>query len=122
MSSLSLLQTSTWLLAAAAGGGLLMAGLRLSGRPLPPTWLAMAHGLAAASGLALLSFAAFSVGVPRLAEWALGVLLLAALGGAAMNLGFHLKGRPLPVPLMLAHGFAAATGLTLLAVAAYGAG
>jgi len=52
-----------------------------------------------------------------LAQVSLGIFLLTALGGATMFLGFHLKEKPLPIPLMLGHGAAALTAFVLLLVA-----
>ena len=85
---------ATILLAIAAVGGLAMALMRFTGTPRPPTWLAMLHGVLAASGLVLLINAAFTVGVPQMAQVALGLLILAALGGAYINLQFHWKTCP----------------------------
>jgi hypothetical protein len=102
-------------LSLAALGGLVLAGIRLSGRPYPPTWLALGHGGIAATGLCLLIYAAtVSPGIPQLAQIALGVLILAAIGGATLFLGFHLRGKPLPIPIVLGHGLTALTGLVLL--------
>jgi hypothetical protein len=91
-----------------------MAGMRLQGMPRPPTWMAIGHGLIAASGLATLAYFALTVGVPQLAGIALGILVLAALGGAAIFGLFHLAEKPLPIPLVLGHGLIAATGYVLL--------
>ena len=46
----TMLRTAVVLLAITALGGLLMAGLRFSGHPRPPSSIAMLHGLLAASG------------------------------------------------------------------------
>ena len=59
------------LVAITAAGGLAMAGVRLFGDRNPPAWLAMLHGLLAGAGLTLLLFAAFAVGLPQDAWWAL---------------------------------------------------
>jgi hypothetical protein len=115
-----LMQTSAVLFGIAACGGLLMAGMRLSGIPNPPAWLAMAHGVMAAAGLTLLSYAALAIGIPSMSQLALGMFLVAAAGGAAMNLLFHWKHLPLPLPLMLGHAFLAAAGFVLLLVSIYG--
>jgi hypothetical protein len=45
-------------LSLAAIGGLTMLALRLSGSARPPTWLAIGHGAIAATGIALLAYAA----------------------------------------------------------------
>ena len=59
-----MLKTSTVLFAIAALGGAAMAILRFSGKPHPPSWLAMVHGFLAAAALTLLVFAAFTASVP----------------------------------------------------------
>jgi len=116
----SLMQTAAILFGMAAGGGLLMAGMRLSGIPRPPAWLAMGHGLLAAAGLTLLAYAAAAVGIPSMAQLALGLMVTAAIGGAAMNLLFHWKLLPLPIPLMVGHASLAALGFVLLLVSIFG--
>lgn len=109
-----MMMTAALLFGAAALGGLVMAGMRLSGIPRPPAWLAMGHGVVAAAGLTLLLYAALVFGVPIKAQLAVVVLMLAAIGGAAMNLLFHWKLLPLPIPLMLGHALLAVTGVVLL--------
>jgi len=59
------LLTSTVLLAIAAAGGLLMAGMRFVGDRSPPAALAMLHGFLAAAAVSLLLYAAATVGLPR---------------------------------------------------------
>jgi hypothetical protein len=108
--------TAVVVLGLAALGGLTLAGVRLSGTPRPPTWMALGHGAVAAAGLGLLIYAAVAPGIPWLGQVALGVLVLAALGGATLFLGFHLRERPLPIPLVIGHGLIAATGFVLLLV------
>src|SRR5205085_11053773 len=54
-----MLRTAVVLLALTAAGGLLMAGIRFSGRPQPPNWIAMLHGLLAGSGITLVLYPAF---------------------------------------------------------------
>lgn len=100
----------------AALGGITLAGIRLSGKPYPPTWMALGHGVVAASGLGVLIYTAATDGVPTLAQVALGVFVLAALGGATLFLGFHMRGRALPIPLVIGHGLIAATGFVLLLI------
>jgi len=108
---------ATILFALAALGGLTMAVIRLRGAPRPPTWLAMLHGLLAASGLVLLIYVALTTGVPRMAQIAIVLFVLAALGGAYLNLGFHAKSLPLPIPIMLVHAGVAVAGFVLLVLA-----
>lgn len=116
MEPYSLMRAAVTLFGFAALGGVLMAGMRLSGVPRPPAWLAMGHGLLAAAGLTLLIYAAVVVGIPQLAQIALGLLAVAAVGGVAMNLLFHWKLLPLPIPLMIFHGLLAVTGFILLLI------
>lgn len=114
MDSQTSMMVALVLFGAAALGGLLMAGIRFSGKPLPPSWLAMMHGLGAGAGLTLLIYAAATVGIPPQAQLALGLLVAAAAGGLAMNLMFHQKAQPLPKLFVVGHGLLAATGFTLL--------
>jgi len=107
-----LLKTATVLLGITTVGGLFMAGLRFAGADRPPSWLAMFHGLLAASGLTLILYAGFAAGIPRLAWSGTALLLLAALVGTAINLGYHDKRQALPKWLIVVH--------TLLAVPGYG--
>lgn len=106
------------LLLAALGGGTI-AAMRLGGTPHPPTWLALGHGAVAATGLGTLIYSAATQTIPLLAQVSLGIFLLAALGGATMFLMFHLKEKPLPIPLMLGHGAAALTAFVLLLMAIF---
>jgi hypothetical protein len=81
--------------------------------------MALGHGAVAAVGLILLIAAAVNPGVPALAQVALGVLVLAALGGAGIFLGFHVRERPLPIPLVIGHGLTAIAGFVLLLVSLF---
>jgi hypothetical protein len=90
------MRTAVVLLALAALGGLLMAGIRFAGKPHPPTWLAMGHGFIAGAAITLLIYDYFTTGLPGLAQLGLLLFLLAAIGGIVMNLGYHWKQRPLP--------------------------
>lgn len=99
----------------AALGGLTIVGMRLSGMPRPPTWLAIGHGLIAATGLGMLIYCA-TVGIPLLSQIALGLFGLAAIGGIFVFVTYHLREKPLPIPLILGHGLIALSGLTLLLI------
>lgn len=114
-----MLRTAIVLLALTAAGGLLMAGIRFTGRPHPPTSIAMLHGLLAGSGLTLLLYAAATTGIPDGAWIALLILLVAAVGGGVLNLHYHWNRRALPVWMVLAHAALAVVGLVLLAIAAW---
>src|SRR5688572_29874704 len=115
------MQTAAVLLVLAALGGLTMVGLRVSKNQNPPTFLAIGHGLIAAAGLITLIYTALTATapVPQMVNWAIGVFIVAALGGLGMFTLFHLRGRLLPVWMMLGHGAIAAVGLTLLLLAIY---
>ena len=106
-------------LSLAALGGLTMVVIRLSGAPRPPTWLALGHGAIAATGVLLLAYAAINPGIPQLAQGALGLIVLAAIGGTAIFVLYHLKKLPLPIPIVLGHGLLALAGLTLLLLSLY---
>jgi uncharacterized membrane protein len=113
-----IMKTASVVLAVAALGGLLMAVIGFRGGH-PPAWLAMLHGFLAAAGLTLLAYSFFSVRLPRLAAWALLLFVAAAVGGTVLNLGYHLKNRPLPKGLMAGHAVIAAVGLALLLFVAW---
>lgn len=113
-----ILWTVVVLFAIAAAGGLVMAGVRIFSDSNPPAWLAMLHGLLAAAGLTLLLFAAFTVGIPAIAVWALILLGLAALGGLLLNLAYQEKRKLLPKPVMYVHALIAVVGFVLVIVAA----
>jgi peptidoglycan/LPS O-acetylase OafA/YrhL len=114
-----MLKTSTALFAIAALGGALMAFIRFTGKPHPPSWLAMLHGLLAAAGLTLLVYAACTTSVPSLATLALILFLVAAAGGVLLNLRFHLNDIALPKWLVLVHGSIAVVGFVCLLMAAW---
>jgi hypothetical protein len=103
------------LFAIAALGGATMAVIRLRGAPYPPVWMALGHGGVAAAGLICFIYEVATASVTGLAYAALGVLILAALGGATLFLGFHLRGKPLPIAFVLGHGLIALIGFAMLA-------
>ena len=70
MEAALVLKTSLVLLSITALGGLVMAVTRFGRDANPPSWLAMLHGLLAASALSLLLYSYFAVGRPLLACWA----------------------------------------------------
>jgi uncharacterized membrane-anchored protein len=119
MELLTMLRTSSVLLAITAAGGLVMAAIRFGGKPSPPSWLAMVHGLLAAAGITLLAYAYFAAAVPTSAALALLLFVGAALGGVVLNLGYHLKAQPLPIWLVLVHAAIAVVAFVLLCVAAW---
>ena len=114
-----LMKTACVLLAIAALGGLTMAGIRFAGKPQPPTSLAMLHGFLSAAALTLLLYAYFTVGLPALAAWALLLFLIAAAGGAFLNLNYHWKMLPLPKGMIVGHALIAVVGFALLLAATW---
>lgn len=112
------LWTAVALLATAAAGGLIMAGIRVFSNKNPPAWLAMFHGLLAAAGLTLLLFGAFTIGLSTYGVWALILLIIAALGGLFLNLGYQEKLQLLSKPVIYVHALIAVSGFILLIVAA----
>lgn len=119
MDSRTFLQTALALFAMAALGGLTMLILHLRGKPRPPSWLALGHGLLAGAGLTLMVFAAFTVGIAPMAQLSLVVLVIAAFGGLFMNLRYHAYLLPLPMPLMLGHAMLAVSGVVLLMLSVF---
>jgi hypothetical protein len=114
------MQAAAVILLLAAIGGLTLAVIRLRGAPWPPLWMALGHGVVAATGVGWLIYVAATQGIPIMAQIALGIFVLAALGGAVLLLGFHLRSKPLPVPFVLGHGLIAATGYILLLLTLFG--
>ncbi len=106
------------LFAAAAVAGLSMTIMHFQGQTPPRPALAIFHGLFAAAALLVLLLsviAAHSTGAPVMA---LGLLVLAALGGFGL-LSFHLRGRALPSGLVVGHGLLAVTGFIFLLAALF---
>lgn len=92
----TVLLSSFVLFAITACFGIANAAVREMGGRNPPAWLTMFHGLAAAAGLTLLLYAAFGFGVTILAIAALILFLIAAGGGAILNLVYQQRGQLLP--------------------------
>jgi hypothetical protein len=117
------MQIAAILFGLAALGGLVMVGIRASKNQNPPTALALGHGLIAAAGLITLIYhrlTATSPPMPNEVNWAIGIFVVAALGGIGMFTLFHLRNRVIPLAFMLVHGLIAAVGLGLLLWAMYG--
>jgi protein-S-isoprenylcysteine O-methyltransferase Ste14 len=114
----NILWTSIVLFGFAAAGGLVMAGIRVSGDRNPPAWLAMLHGLLAAAGLTLLIYTACTVGLPQYALWGVILLVLAALGGLYLNLGYQERRELLPKTIVYGHAAIAVVGFLLVLFAA----
>ncbi|AXK72123.1 hypothetical protein DWG18_07400 [Lysobacter sp. TY2-98] len=115
-----MLQTAAILFLIAALGGLVMAGIRFAAKRNPPAWLAMLHGLLAASGLTLLVYAVCTGAAPPLATLAVALFLFAAAGGAVMSLVYKWHDRLLPAWLVMAHATLAVLGFLCVLAAAFG--
>ncbi len=77
---------------------------------------ALAHGLFAASGLVALGWALTKTGLVGGPALAIGLFLVAALGGFYL-FATHLRGRRLPSSVVVIHALAAVTAFLILAVA-----
>jgi len=122
MNAITMLRTAVALLAVAALGGLAMAVTRFSNEKNPPSWLALLHGLLAASGLTLLMYAALTTGIPPMACAGLAMLLFAALVGVVLNQKYEWKALLLPRGLVLGHAALAVIGFVLLLLTAWRGG
>lgn len=105
------------LFALAAAGGLVLALQRFSGKPVPSLPLALMHGTAAASGLIALIVFVAGGGGPGSVKVALGLVVLAALGGSYL-FSRHLRNLALPIPLVIVHALVAVAGFLTLLVSA----
>ena len=114
-----MLRTAVVLLVLTAGGGLVMAAMRFTGKPRPPHWLAMLHGLLAGAAVTLIAYTAFTSTLPGQAWLGLLLLAVAAVGGVFLNLKFHMHEIALPISIVLIHAVVAAAGLVLVAMAAW---
>jgi uncharacterized membrane protein HdeD (DUF308 family) len=119
MDSTLVLLTAAVILTVSAVGGIAMALIRFTAGTNPPAWLAMLHGMLSASAVTLLLYASFTTGLPPLAHVALVLFLLAAAGGATLNLGYHWKFLPLPTWLVITHAVVAVAGFLCLLVALF---
>jgi hypothetical protein len=108
------LQIAAVLLAVAAVGGVILLALRLRG-PNPPIALAFVHGTVAAAGLVTLAVGVLGAGLGGAAMVALVLFGVAAVGGFGL-VTIHMRGKPLPVGLILAHGTIAVAGFVSLLV------
>ncbi len=79
--------------------------------------VAVVHGILAATALVLLIMAVTKMGGTGLTA-ALIVFLIAAVGGFTL-LSFHLRMRPMPVPLVLIHGGVAVAAFVILLITVF---
>jgi hypothetical protein len=106
------------LFAIAAGGGLLLATLRFKDRELPMP-VALLHGALAAGGLLTLILIVVKHGGGSLVRVALGLFVIAALGGFFL-FSFHVRGKKLPLGVVGVHGAAAVVAFVLLLIGVLG--
>jgi hypothetical protein len=106
------------LFAIAALGGVTLAAIHFTGKPRPLA-LGVIHGLAAATALVLLILVVLGAPEAGLGGVALGLFVVAALGGFVL-LARHLRQQPWPSGLVLLHGGLAATAFVVLLVWVYG--
>ena len=119
MAGITMLQTASIFLLLTALGGIIMTGVRFARKVNPPSWIAMAHGFLAASGLTLLTYAALTDRAHGGALTGLLLLVAASIGGVTLNLGYHLSGKILPAWLLSLHIALASAGTLLVAWSAW---
>jgi len=113
---MSLITIAVIVLALTALGGVASAAFRARGSN-PPMWLAIIHGVAAASGLALLVAAGLVEGFDPALAWGLGLLVVSALGGFIL-FGTHLRKKLISGRLTVVHAGISVAGFVLVSVAA----
>ena len=112
-----LIRTSTWLLAAAAAFGLVMAVIRFAKDVGPPMLLSKVHGMLTCSAIALLSYGWATVGLPKLASVALVLLLITASAGLATSQAWRWVQPPNVQLVLFGHLSMAVAGFFLLVAA-----
>lgn len=111
-----LLELTIGIFLLAAAGGLIMATQIFKGRK-PTVAIALLHGPLAGVGLFMVFWLWMESQAATVLSVALGVLVLAALGGFFL-VSFHMRGKPHPKPVVVVHALAAVTGVGALIVAA----
>lgn len=106
------------LFAVAALGGLTLAAMRFRNRPLPMS-LALIHGVVAAAGLVLLLIVALGANGTSPQKLALIIFVVAALGGFYL-FSRHVRGRELPIPMVVIHGLVAVVAFVTLLYGVFG--
>jgi hypothetical protein len=108
--------TALILFGIAAAGGIVLVLMRVANKPLPLP-LALVHGALAATGIALLTASVLGSGGPSAARLALGLFVLAALGGFVL-FSFHLRKKALPMGVVMIHALVAIAAFLILLSAA----
>ena len=113
-----MLNAAVLLIALGAVVGLYMAVQHFKGRTPPKAGVAILHGLLAGTGVILLLLVAWELGFDTMHAWALGLFVVAALGGLYL-VSHHMRQRPLPGGVIVIHGLVAAIAFLVLLTAAY---
>jgi len=108
-----MLNVAALLFAIAAVGGLAMAYIHFKQDRNPPGAIAALHGILAATALLILIWAVVQSGATTSIAWALGLFVVAALGGFFL-FSYHLRGQRLPSPVVVIHALVAVAAFLLL--------
>lgn len=101
------------LFALAAVGGSIMAYMHFKQDRNPPGGLAALHGVLAATALLLLIWGVVRLGAGVYTAWAVGLFVVAALGGFFL-FSFDVRGKRFPSPVVVIHGLVAVVAFLLL--------
>jgi hypothetical protein len=101
------------LFALAASVGLTMAFIYFKKRRLPPFALTLLHGVLAATALIILLWTVLRTHSGGPVAWALALFFVAAFAGFFL-FSYHIRGKSLPGPGVVAHGSLAVTAFLLL--------
>ncbi len=111
-------QYAVMLFAAAAVIGLWMAVQHFRGRTPPPAGVAILHGLLAVSGVITLLLGVREIGTGTTHTWALGLFVVAALGGLYL-VSHHMRQKALPNGVIIVHALVAVVAFLVLVTAVY---
>jgi hypothetical protein len=104
--------------ALAAVVGLTMAVQHFKGKTPPKAGVAILHGLLAVTGVILLLLGVRDIGFGTPHAWALGLFVVAALGGLYL-VSHHMRQRPLPNGVIVIHALVAVVAFLVLVTAVY---
>ena len=93
--------------------------VRIFGGKMTPWVAGILHAGFGAAGLVVLAIAYLNGGVAQMAAVALGLLVIAALGGFFLG-SFHLRKQLPPKAVVVIHALVAVVGFLLLAAVAFG--
>ena len=114
-----MLNIALLIFAIAAVGGLVLALHVLRGK-FAPWFVSIAHALLGAAGLVTLLLVVLGGGGQSIVAWALGIFVVAALGGFYLA-SVHLRKQLPPKAVVIVHAVVAVTGFGLLLAAVLGA-